>query len=221
MIKSSFSILFYILLFSCGRSTDPKANQLDVSPVQDTFEETDTVATIKFEDFTLKIVPFEIWDEEHALDSIQKKDTVFIEGAVGAVLGDARIRIIGLEHVEDLKIEQCYETTLGIYDEESVCILYDWKHYYSPWKTLRQAQTGVFDCIGYTIKEEQMFPPVSSAELTAAVKKYCSEQWWDQAKNPHTYPCEVGISTYFLRVSGKIGGKPFIKYVSIDKPMNC
>lgn len=80
MIKSSFSILFYILLFSCGRSTDPKANQLDVSPVQDTFEDTDTAATIKFEDFTLEIVPFEIWDEEHTLDSVQYKDTVWFIG---------------------------------------------------------------------------------------------------------------------------------------------
>jgi hypothetical protein len=79
----------------------------------------------------------------------------------------------------------------------------------------------MFKCIEYTIAEQQKFPAVSTAELKAAVKKYCDAAWWDQVKDPHVYPCEVGLSTWFLRVSGKTGGKSFTKYIEIDSPMNC
>lgn len=213
------ALLFSAMITACSGPADKPAEPIRSFPADEAVEE-DTVTTIKFEGFTLQIRPFIVWDDENMLDKIQT-DSVVLWGAVGQILGDAAVRVIGTGQIEDLKIEQRYETTLSMTTEESGCFLYDWKHYYSPWKSLPRLENGLFQCIGYSTAEQQKFPAVSTAELKAAVKKYCEKEWWDQVVDPHTYPCSVGISTYYLRVSGKTGGKPFVKYIEIDSPLNC
>lgn len=219
-MKNLYAVLFFsAIITACGGLADKPAEPVRTFPADEAVEE-GTVTTIQFEEFTLEISPFIVWDDEHVLDKIQS-DSVALWGAVGQNLGDAAIRVIGTGQIEDLKIEQRYETTLSMATEESGCFLYDWKHYYSPWKTLPRLENGLFQCIGYSTAEEQKFPAVSTAELKAAVKKYCKKEWWDQVRDPHTYPCSVGISTYYLRVSGKTDGKPFVKYIGINHPLNC
>lgn len=217
-------------LVACSTSTDKTAPQatamkeghVEVKPLPADGEEieTDTALQIKFEEFSIIISRFVAEDEEGLLDKIQQ-DSVIVWGALAESIEGQTIKFSGYEQTEDLKIEQCYQTSVTIMDEGPHCDLLDWKHYTSPWKTLRQTEAGLFRCLRYTLKEHEKFPEASTAELKDAVKEHCGEEWSEVVKHPLEYPAGVGISTYFLRISGKKEGASFVKIIAIESPLGC
>lgn len=231
LLKNLLLLLLVLVgLAACSTSTDKTAPQAtamkeghaEVTPRPAAGQEieTDTALQIKFEEFSMIISRFVAEDEEGLLDNIQQ-DSVTIWGALAESIEGQTIRFDGFEQLEDLKIEQCYETSVTIMDEGPHCDLLDWKHFTSPWKTLRQTEAGLFRCLGYTLKEHEKFPEVSTAELKEAVKEHCGEEWSEAVKHPLEYPAGVGISTYFLRISGKKDGASFVKIIAIYSPMGC
>lgn len=217
-------------LVACSTSTDKTAPQTtamkeghaEVTPRPAAGQEieTDTFVEIKFDEFSIVISRFVADDEEGLLDKTWQ-DSVFIWGTLAESIEGQTIKFNGYEKLEDLKVEQCYETSVTIMDEGPHCDLLDWKHYTSPWKTLRQTEAGLFRCLSYTLKEHEKFPEVSTAELKEAVKEHCGEEWSEVVKHPLEYPAGVGISTYFLRISGEKDGASFVKIIAIYSPMGC
>lgn len=219
-MKNSYLLIsLLICLAACGGSADKPVEQIRTFPADEVVE-VDTVTSIKFEEFTLEVIPFANYDEDHLLDKIQH-DSVIVWGEVGATIEGAIIKVNGYEQLKDLKIEQRYETSVTIMDEGPHCDLLDWKHYDSPWITLRPIDEGLYKGVEYTMKEHEKFPKVTAAELKAAVEKHCGEAWSKQVSHPQKYPAGVGISTYFLKISGIKDGKPFIKNIIIDSPLGC
>ena len=138
-----------------------------------------------------------------------------------------KISIIGIETnvLENVKIEQRYETSLTIMDEGPHRDLTEWKHFSSEWKTLKQ-KNGKFLCLSYSEKETEKFPESSIEELKAEVKVKCGEKWARHIENVTSlteYPCGIAISRYFLRITGqfKTNGKKISKLIVIENPMGC
>ena len=69
-------------------------------------------------------------------------------------------------------------------------------------------------------------PKISIDDLKREVKEQCGEEWFklvEKVKTPNEYPCGVGISRYYLKVSGqrKDNNQTVTKLIIIELPMGC
>ncbi len=241
-LKIIISFLTVFAAFSCNNETFRKTTQTDSVGTSDnkvadqvvfqdsTFvsnkssDDADTIIYIKFPELTLSINRLVIWDEEKKLNQLQN-DTVSIIAELGETIEGQEISIATKE-LTDILIEQRYETSVAISNEGPHCDLTDWKHYYSDWKSLKQSSDGKFIGITYDLEANQRFPKVPISELKESVKKQCGEEWYQLVKNiksPHEDPSSVGISRYYLNVTGKqkTTGKTIKKTIIIELPMGC
>lgn len=191
-------------------------------------EEVDTITTIKFDELSVSINRLIIYDEDKKIDQIQK-DTVEIYAQLGETiegqLKSGRVTISS-DQLTGLTVEQRYETSVTIMNEGPHCDLTDWKHFYSEWKRLKANNSGQFICDKYSEKEYEKFPKISIDDLKQKVKDQCGDEWLklvEKVKTPTEYPSGVGISRYYLKVTGqrKDNGQTVTKFIIIETPMGC
>jgi hypothetical protein len=108
----------------------------------------------------------------------------------------------------------------------SFCDLDEWKHYYSDWNILKTNKLGQFTCNSYPQEDRSKFPKIQISELKEIVKKKCGNEYFKQIseiKSPNEYPSTVGISRYFLRISGKRidNGMIINKLIILLQPIGC
>ena len=234
-IKYIFILTTLILTISCGQNKiqNEKSETKDSNIIScDSFptvknlqenQESENKTIIKFEEFTITIDKFGVYDEENKLSQVQS-DTVYISADMGETIENHKIKI-ETNVLENLNIEQCYETSLTIMNEGPHRDLTEWKHFTSDWKTLKQ-ENGKFLCLSYSEKETEKFPEISIEEVKAEVKVECGEKWAKHIENVTSvteYPCGVGISRYFLRITGKLktNGTKISKLIIIESLMGC
>ncbi len=92
--------------------------------------------------------------------------------------------------------------------------------------TLKQNANGQFLSAEYTEDERTIFPEVFIDDLKQKVKEQCGEEWVKllvKVKSPTEYPSAIGISRYFLRITGiqKDNGKKVTKLIVFKTPMGC
>ncbi len=210
-----------------GHHVDREVNisdrQIDTVATAEAVNETKSNTTIKFNDLVVSIQDLAIFNPEK-LDSVQR-DTIEVEAEVGESIEGSSISILS-DHISDFRVEQSYETSATIMNEGPHCDLIEWKHFNSGWKSLRQNANGRFLCAEYTEGERTIFPGVSMEELKQKVKEQCGEEWVKllvKVKSPTEYPCAIGISRYFLRITGfrKDSGKKTTKLIVLKTPMGC
>lgn len=225
----SISASFLILLSSCkntSRKTDspPKTAGDSVSVQAEEAaaanEEARTPTILKFEELQVEI--------QYALaegdwSNIITEDSITLSIEVGESIEDQRITVSNTE-LENITVEQRFETSVTISKEGPHCDLTDWKHFYSDWKPIkRKGNEYLFP--SFSTKEREQFVEVSMDEVKAAVKAECGDDWAEllnSTTNIHEYPCGVGISRYFIRISGKTkAGAGFQKVIVIESPMGC
>jgi hypothetical protein len=184
----------------------------------------DTVADIRFHEFSVSINRLLVYDQDHELSNLQK-DTVILDVEPGETIEGQKITVSS-DQLSDIKIEQSYETSITIMEEGPHWDLTEWKHYNSEWKQLTPDIHGQFTGNSYTEKEREVFPKIDINEL----KKYVKDEhgnamytYISKIKSPTEYPSGVGISRYFLRISGrdKNTGKSITKLIIILAPMGC
>ncbi len=234
-------ILTFTTLCSCSNvSTDKTVATQNDSIVSDTInilnqtsneatiknddEEADTITTIKFDELTVSINRLIIYDEDKKIDQIQK-DTVEIYTELGETI-EGQLISISSDQLTGLIVEQRYETSVTIMNEGPHCDLTDWKHFYSDWKRLQANNSGQFICDKYSEKEYENFPKISIDDLKRKVKEQCGDEWLklvEKVKSPTEYPSGVGISRYYLKVTGqrKDNGLTVTKLIIIETPMGC
>ena len=121
---------------------------------------------IRFEDL---IVEFEL-DGYDILSQIQKGFHLGLDSP-----GELENKIIKIKTKKIKKIEllQGFQNTIAIYSEGKSCALYDWKQYYSEWKTIPfiPKENG-FKILNYF--DEKKFIPIAIKELQNALDKSCS-----------------------------------------------
>ena len=186
-------------------------------------ESDNSTTTIKFEELTLEINKFVAYDKENILSIIQK-DTVIILADLGETIEKQNIKI-ETSLLENVKVEQSYETSITIMDEGPHCDLTEWKHFTSEWKSLDKINS-LYKCLSYSEKETEKFPQTTIEELKAEVKSKCGDKWAKHIENVTSlteYPCGIGISRYFLRITGqfKTNGTKISKLIVIENPMGC
>ncbi|MEG4904457.1 hypothetical protein [Microcoleus sp. F10-A1] len=241
-LKIIVSYLTVFAAFSCNDKALTKTAQIDTIATTDNIiadqtvfqdssfvsnkssDDADTITYIKFPDLTLSINRLVVWDEEKKLNQLQT-DSVSLSAELGETIEGQKISI-STKELTDIIIEQRYETSVAISNEGPHCDLTDWKHYYSDWKPLKQLSDGKFVGITYDLKENERSPKVPINELKERVREQCGEEWYQLVKNiksPYEYPSSVGISRYYLKVTGKqkTTGKTIKKTIIIELPMGC
>lgn len=179
---------------------------------------------LKFKELSLSIIDFFVSDEEKKLTQIQQ-DTVYLFPELGESI-EGKIISISTEQLINLKIEQRFETSVTIMGEGPFCDLDEWKHYYSEWKILKANNKGQFVCNSYALEDRNKFPKIQISELKEIVKKKCGSEYFKQIseiKSPTEYPSTIGISRYFLKLSGKRKDNGLIisKIIIILEPIGC
>lgn len=187
-------------------------------------EEMDTTLRLYFGDFNVEIsrlVAENITPAEAPITS----DTVYGDIDLAETLEGQLIAVTSM-HLIDIKVEQAYETSVSISNEGPHCDLIEWKHYVSPWETLKQNKDGQFVAKQYTLEQRSKFIPTSINEIRAIVNQQCGEDWvnlLNNCKKVNDYPIEVGISNYLLRISGTRieDGKKVTRIIVLSSPLGC
>lgn len=184
----------------------------------------DTITDIKFKEISISINRLVVFDEDKKLNETQK-DTVYLYSELGETIEGQTVSI-STEQLTNLTIEQRYETSVTIMNEGPHCDLIDWKHYDSEWKMLKSNKVGQFICESYSEKDWEKFPKIQISELKAKVKEQCGKEWYNlisKVKSPTEYPSGVGVSRYFLRLTGqrKYNGQTLTKIIIFEVAMGC
>lgn len=184
----------------------------------------DTVISLKFEELTVIINRMQVFDENNQLEKIHT-DTVYLYPELGETIENQSIKIIS-SVLNEVKIEQRFETSLTVNNEGPHCDLTNWKHHLSEWNEITKEDNNNFVTLSYTESDWKKFPNISMHEVKEAVKNICDEEWYELIKNAENigeYPIEIGISKIFLKVSG-ISTKtylPITKIIVVIVPMGC
>ena len=186
--------------------------------------EGENITHIRFKEFSFAIQSLTIYDEDNELDQIQNNQ-VEIYAEVGETI-EGQLISISSALLTGFTVEQRYETSITIMDEGPHCDLTEWKHFYSEWKQLKTNKSGHFVCESYTENESKKFPKISMDDLREIAAENCGESWselLENVKKPTEYPSAVGISRYFLRITGKRkdNGQTVTKMIIIETPMGC
>ncbi len=186
--------------------------------------DSDTLRTIRFQDFSITLSGIYFWDPKNTLDIIQE-DTVLIQIEPGIPTDGIMAKFISSEF-DSINASHQFETSVTIMDEGPHCDLINWKHHNSEWKKISKANdsTFIFQC--YDKIEWEIFPEVDNTELREAVKLHCGESWANLVKeisSPNEYPAGVSLSKYYIKLTGstKNNSEPFEKVIIIEVPMGC
>ncbi len=121
-------------------------------------------------------------------------------------------------------VKQRYETSITVMDEGPHLDLINWKHYFSPWVTLKMVSTNQYQAIGYSQAQSEMFPEVNIEEVRRVVKKLGGERWLkhiEDSEDIHTYPLGIGISKVEFVIEYEVLGKLNQKVLIFDIPLGC
>jgi hypothetical protein len=129
----------------------------------------------------------------------------------------------GAKH--EFRIEQRFETSLAVSNEGPHLDLLDWKHHYSPWRTLQPTRGNRFLIAAISQEESSRFPAVTAEEIRWVVKQAAGEGWAElvrDVRHPNDAPCYVALSKISLRISVK-EGKAWRQIHQLDclVPMGC
>lgn len=179
-------------------------------------------AIIQFQNFSLEIEPLELWEQSKLLYRTFLADSdVDIE--LGETLEGSTIKVLNSQ-LWNINIEMRFETSITIMNEGPHCDLVNWKHYTSDWSELSNEGTDTFKAASYSTQDWERFPEVPVKEILEAVKQQCPG-WEEHArtiKSPNDYPSAVGVSRYFLRISGTDKtGKLITRILTFNVPMGC
>lgn len=243
ILKIAIIVLALTTIFSCDNSTSTKKTDVlnkNDSVYTDTSDVTkerveiinksknevleDTTTDIKFSELSISINRLIVFDEDKKLNKTQK-DTVNLYSELGETIEGQTVSISTTQLI-NLTIEQRFETSVTIMDEGPHCDLIDWKHFDSDWKQLKSNNVGQFICDSYSEKDCEKFPNIPISELRKGVKEHCGEKWLDfikKIKSPTEYPSGVGVSRYFLRLTGqrKDNGQTVTKLIIFEVAMGC
>jgi hypothetical protein len=135
----------------------------------------DTIVFATYPEFSISISRLIVYEDKEKLRNI-KNDTTFLTIDLAETLEGQQIEIIP-KNLVDITVEQCYQTSLTIYNEGPHCDLLEWRHYTSAWQTL-EGKSNIFTANKYTEAERKKFPVVSLDEVKIVAKNYCQGKFF-------------------------------------------
>lgn len=132
-------------------------------------------------------------------------DTVFLSEEFGQNI-EGKLITASSNVLNDLSIAQCYQTKLNLLNDGAQCELSELKTYTSEWRFLQPNAKGEYAFESYSAADKKKFVAVKLAEVKEAIKSNCEEHWHPLAhslRSPTTYPMEIQLSEYYLRLTGR------------------
>lgn len=183
----------------------------------------DNSSIIKFKDITVTIQSLSPFDNEDLKRLVG--DRIEFSADLGETLEESIITI-QTEAYKDIEIYQAVETSVTIMNEGPHCDLTNWKHFTSDWRKVKALNPNTFQVTPYNNGETRNFPKVTIQEVMDAARQGCGESWAkhiEDVKSVFDYPCDVGVSRYFLKIKGtdKASGRKIEKTIIVSIPMGC
>lgn len=220
------SILCFILtcIFSCQSKTNSSEYDTNEKP-NGVFIAADSSIFIEFEEFKVFVENAVLINDESEDLEKDNKDSVSLFLELGEDLDGKRLYIES-KVLENIRIEQRFQTTSGITLESEQCDLRNWKHYLSEWQELHMPEPNIFVTKVYTDEDSKLFPKVTATELKDAIKQNCVGNFISEAEKAvsvHEYPMWVSISQYYFRVSGyhRESKEKMSKIIKVNLPLGC
>ncbi|MFM6976254.1 MAG: hypothetical protein ACKOW2_05335 [Sphingobacteriaceae bacterium] len=188
-----------------------------------TQEQTKPVTVIHFPEFNIKILDYEVEQDEQLRLAQNNKSTLSINCIPGEIPEGREIKLEG-DLVEDVKLSFYYETAIYVTDDGVSCDLSYWKHYTSAIKPLMTLKSGyLYPKLNRA--ERSLFDPVDIDEVKKEVKNNCGDTFYKlikQHRSIYQSPCEVDVYRYALKISGKVKstGERFVKTVIFELPLD-
>jgi hypothetical protein len=176
---------------------------------------------LDFVDFKLTLFNVEVWNEDAYL-STPHKDTIEI------FLGSSATNQKWLLNtpIESLSLDvlQQYQTSFSVSDEGSHLDLLDWKHHTSEWKKVSVISDTLYT-IGYTDKEEALFPPITKTALLKEISRMEKDSRWKEKVSQLKFPIQtsdfVSISKITFKFVCKVKSFYSTKILVVNLPMGC
>lgn len=138
------------------------------------------------------------------IDGLQRRHILVTPGPGDLIEGQTlRLDPTGVED-KQFRVEIRYQTSLTVMNEERHFELADWKHYTSPWRSLKEESLLTYTIPKFTEAESKRFPEVSQADIDNAVLKRSGRRFANDLRDRQRragLSYGVSISKYFIRIS--------------------
>ncbi|MCE2962710.1 MAG: hypothetical protein ACK5UE_02790 [Chitinophagales bacterium] len=205
----SFSLLFILSCDLSENTTKPPNDNIDSlfntiivkdsSLIQD--KETNDSIKLSLENIDFYIHNYHPDTFFHS----KNKDTFYLFESLGESILDKLISSNNLHKI--LAVEQCYITSLIVYNGENYCSLENWKHYYSPFEQI-EIRNNHFRSLDYSQNRNSEFPYVTLNEIKQGINEHCGTGDYyisKLKKNPsvNDYPLDVYLSNQIFKITLK------------------
>ncbi len=126
------------------------------------------------------------------------------------------------------RILQRYRTSMSLSVEGPHVDLLDWRHFDSPWISLKAVSSKRFRTLATKQMESTRFPATTNDEIVAEVRKRVGTDWPDalefakRCAGPNRGSCFVAISSIYLRIQKRSrAGWNDVGLVEFSFPMGC
>jgi hypothetical protein len=126
------------------------------------------------------------------------------------------------------RILQRYRTSMSVSVEGPHLDLLDWRHFDSPWISLKAVSSKRFRTLATKQMESTRFPATTNEEIVADVRKRVGADWPDALEfakscdGPNSGACFVAISSIYLRIQKRVrAGWDDVGLVEFRFPMGC
>ena len=126
------------------------------------------------------------------------------------------------------RVQQRYRTSMSVSAEGPHLDLVDWRHFDSPWITLRSIGPKRFRMLADEEMDEEKFPPTTKSEIVNEVRRRMEREWPEivelakSCNGPNVGACLVGVNSMYLRIQKQVDGSWVdIGSVEFQIPMGC
>jgi hypothetical protein len=128
----------------------------------------------------------------------------------------------------EYRVFQRYRTSMTISAEGPHLDLVEWRHFDSPWTSLKTLGPKRFRTLATDQMEESKFPSTTKAEIMKEVRRHVGREWpaglelVKDCHGPNDAACLVSISSIYLHIEKKVRNQWVnVGLVEIRIPMGC
>jgi hypothetical protein len=113
----------------------------------------------------------------------------------------------------EYRILQQYRTSMSVSAEGPHLDLIDWRHYDSPWKSLKSLGRNRFRTLPAGQMQDIRFPKTSKSDIVKEVRRQVGHDWpyllelVQSCNGPNEGACLVAISSIYLRIQKQVRGR--------------
>lgn len=158
---------------------------------------------------------------------LSRRGPTLIELELAEDINDQEVALNFRDNSE-YRIFERYRTSMSISAEGPHLDLVGWRHFDSPWTSLKTLGPKRFRTLATDQMEESRFPSTTKAEIMKEVRRRVGDEWpavlepIKDCHGPNDGACLVSISSIYLRIQKKVRNQWVnVGLVEIRIPMGC